>query len=102
MKVIDELRGHYGFTRFSLWGRSMGAVTAILFAEMNNFHPTAHISSLVLDSPFTDINSLAQDVADQHHNIPAMFVTMAMSVVKSTIRQKLKFEIDDLKPTQSI
>ena len=31
-----------------------------------------------------------------------MFVSMAMSVVKSTIRQKLKFEIDDLKPTQSI
>jgi len=80
----------------------MGAVTAILFAEMNNYSHQVHLSSLVLDSPFADINTLAQDVADQNHNIPSVFVTMAMAIVKSTIRDKLQFDVDDLKPYESI
>ncbi len=79
----------------------MGAVTAILFAEIND-QSKYHLSSLVLDSPFTDLNSLAQDVASQQSSIPALFVSMAMSVVKSTIREKLHFDIDELNPLASI
>ena len=80
----------------------MGAVTAILYCEMNEINKKTHISSLVLDSPFTDINSLAEDVSSVQSNIPTVFVSMAMSVVKSTIREKLKFEVDDLRPLESI
>ena len=79
----------------------MGAVTAILFAEKNE-QTKFHLSSLVLDSPFTDINTLAQDVSSQQTNIPTLFVTMAMSVVKSTIREKLKFDVDELNPLASM
>lgn len=62
----------------------------------------SHVSSLVLDSPFVNINTLAQDVADQNSNIPGVFVSMAMAVVKTTIRDKLQFEINDLQPFESI
>lgn len=80
----------------------MGAVTAILYCELNAANPMSHVSCLVLDSPFVNINTLAQDVADQNSNIPTVFVNMAMAVVKTTIREKLQFEINELQPFESI
>lgn len=102
--VIDEVRSVYGINQFCLWGRSMGAVTAILYAEscLGQVEANNKVSCLVLDSPFTNINTLAQDIADKQSNVPNMFVKLAMSVVKSTIQNKLKFNIDDLQPIDSV
>ena len=41
----------YKANQISIWGRSMGAVTAVLYAKRNSMF----LSSLVLDSPFSDI-----------------------------------------------
>lgn len=102
--ILNELRGHYLFKRFILWGRSMGAVTAILYAEKNppSREKHFHVSGLILDSPFTDINTLAKDVAGSNSKIPKVFVQMGMGVVKSTIKKKLGFEIESLRPVDSI
>jgi len=36
-QLIDILTRDYSATQISLWGRSMGAVTAIMFAERSSF-----------------------------------------------------------------
>ncbi len=50
--VLDKLKKRYGFKRFVLWGRSMGAITAILY--MNTFKDSS-IEGLVLDSPLSNL-----------------------------------------------
>jgi pimeloyl-ACP methyl ester carboxylesterase len=49
--VLDHIRKAYGVSNVFLWGRSMGAVTAILFAGQ---YP-AEISGIILDAPFSDL-----------------------------------------------
>ena len=36
-QLIDLVTGDYGATQICLWGRSMGAVTSIMFAERSSF-----------------------------------------------------------------
>ena len=50
--VIDYIRAHHHIGSVYLWGRSMGAVAAILLAHD---HPH-EINALVLDSPFSNLN----------------------------------------------
>lgn len=47
-RMIKEVRKHISFRKVTLWGRSMGAVTSIMYAAQ---YPN-EISSLVLDVPF--------------------------------------------------
>jgi alpha-beta hydrolase superfamily lysophospholipase len=47
-------------THFSgLWGRSMGAATAILYAHMD-----PSIAGMVLDSPFSSLSTLAKELVE--------------------------------------
>ena len=52
--VADELRYKFGIRKLTLWGRSMGACTAIIYASE---HPQ-DIVALILDSPFKDLGKL--------------------------------------------
>ena len=54
--VIFELRNKYGVTKFNIWGRSMGAVTAVLYASQNPLT----IKKMVLDSPFCNFRQLVK------------------------------------------
>lgn len=38
VKVIEEVKLRYGSSEFLLWGRSMGAVTALYVSKMCNKH----------------------------------------------------------------
>ena len=84
-----------------LWGRSMGAVTAILFAEKNMTEPTVHVSCLVLDSPFTKLTTMVSDVAKHKMSLPSLIATMAMGIIKGTIQTKINFDITKLEPITS-
>lgn len=48
--VISYLRNNLRISKIGLWGRSMGAVTALLYAYIDS-----SICCLVLDSPFCDL-----------------------------------------------
>ena len=52
----------------------MGAVTAILYAKRNSMF----LSSMVLDSPFSDIEVMVKDVAYENLKIPGMLVKLAL------------------------
>lgn len=53
--VINFCKRVYGFRRVYIWGRSMGAVTAILLAEANG---TSCCNGMILDSPFSSTKEM--------------------------------------------
>jgi hypothetical protein len=79
----------------------MGAVTAILYSEMNLLMHQAHISCLLLDSPFSSINSMVDDVGKSKMGLPSFIMSIGMSVIKGTIKSKIKFDITKLDPLTS-
>ena len=52
--VVATIKRDYKVGPIFLWGRSMGAVTSILYAKE---HPT-EITGLVLDAPFSELETM--------------------------------------------
>ncbi|KAJ8611470.1 hypothetical protein CTAYLR_005152 [Chrysophaeum taylorii] len=52
--VVEDIRRSSPDAKIILWGRSMGAVSAILFGQ---------VDAMVLDSPFSSMRQLVDDVA---------------------------------------
>lgn len=59
--IVTYLRDTKGVDKIILWGRSMGAVAAILCAQRGN----VDISVMVVDSPFARLSELATDLVDE-------------------------------------
>jgi hypothetical protein len=76
----------------------MGAVTAILYCARNSFD----ISSMILDSPFSDINLMVKDVAFKTLNIPAFLVSIALTIVSSSIKSRINTDLFELKPVKYV
>ena len=71
-----------------LWGRSMGAVTAIMHADRD---PT--IAGMVLDSPFSSLSDVAEELTKKHAKIPNFITSIALKVIGSSIKSRAKFDI---------
>jgi alpha/beta superfamily hydrolase len=56
--IIDYLRANRRVSAIGLWGRSMGAVTALLHGDRD---PT--IAGMILDSPFSNLKLLTVELA---------------------------------------
>ena len=73
-----------GLTDFSLWGRSMGAVT-ILYFMLKKFvlleKRGIKIHSLVLDSPFCNLKKLMHEIGSSYLSLPEfIFNPLAQSI----------------------
>lgn len=97
--VVNHLRESNRVTCIGLWGRSMGASTALLHADRD-----PSIAGLVLDSPFSDLKILCEELVDVYTNnkIPRWVVGIALHMVRSSIRQHAAFDIYDLVPIQHV
>ena len=91
--VVQYLRNSGKVTCIGLWGRSMGAVTALLHIGRD-----PSIAGAVLDSPFANLRTLAEELARSYTKLPGFVLAGAMSLVKKTIKKKAGFNIEDLKP----
>lgn len=56
--AVEYLRNCGKVSQIGLWGRSMGAATAILFSAIES-----KIACLVLDSPYGSLKELALELA---------------------------------------
>lgn len=74
----------------------MGAVTALMHADRD-----PSIAGLVLDSPFSSLRSLAEDLCKKYSSIPKFVMSAAMMFIKSTIKDKAKFDLDKLNPLEN-
>lgn len=71
---VHHLRASGSTSLIGLWGRSMGAVTALLYSQRD-----PSIAGVVLDSPFARLTDLMMEiVAEQKLPIPRAFTKVGM------------------------
>ena len=91
--VIEYLQGTKKISTIGLWGRSMGGVTAIMYASRD----ANSIKFVVADSPFSSLKKLVKDLVEQHAPfIPNKLVKHAVGKIQRRIFKLANFDIDDL------
>ncbi|CAG9330389.1 unnamed protein product [Blepharisma stoltei] len=95
--VIDYLRSTEKVSYIGLWGRSMGAVTALMHG-----HRDPSIAAMVIDSPFSSMSVLLKEIAKDYTRVPGFLVSLAKGCVKKTIRKKANFNLFELEPIKHV
>ena len=95
--VVQYLRNLNKISFIGLWGRSMGAVTALLHGHRDN-----SIAGIVADSPFSSLKKLSKELANRYAKLPGFVLSGALSLVRKTIKKKAKFDINDLNPMDNV
>lgn len=83
--VLEEVRKKLNVGRVTIWGRSMGAVTAILFAAK---YPDM-VDGLVLDGPFKKLDDIVERAAQEVTNLPKTVINIFLYFIK----KKVDFEL---------
>ncbi|KAK4855937.1 hypothetical protein QYF36_012500 [Acer negundo] len=90
--VVSYLRSNTLISRIGLWGRSMGAVTSLLYGAED-----PSIAGMVLDSAFSDLFDLMMELVDVYKiRLPKFTVKVAVQYMRRVIQKKAKFDIMDL------
>ena len=71
----------------------MGAVTAIMYGDSD-----PSIAGMVLDSPFSSLKKLVEELVKDKVNLPKFVINQALKLVKSTVQKKANFKLDDIEP----
>lgn len=91
--VVDYLRNSNRVSTIGLWGRSMGAATALMHGSRD-----PSIAGMVLDSPFADLRQLSDELAGNYAKVPKFILSTARKMIRKTIKTKANFDIHSLKP----
>ncbi|XP_026453985.1 uncharacterized protein LOC113355365 isoform X1 [Papaver somniferum] len=90
--VVNYLRSDGNVSCIGLWGRSMGAVTSLMYGAED-----PSIAGMVLDSPFSDLVDLMMELVDTYKfRLPKFTVKFAIQYMRKVIQKKAKFDITDL------
>ncbi|KAJ1427231.1 Serine aminopeptidase, S33 [Sesbania bispinosa] len=90
--VVNYLRDDGNVSLIGLWGRSMGAVTSLMYGAED-----PSIAGVVLDSPFSDLVDLMMELVDTYKvRLPKFTVKFAIQYMRRAIQKKAKFDIMDL------
>jgi len=98
-KVVEHLRGSGRVSTIALWGRSMGAATALLHG-----HRDPSIAAMVLDSPFSSLEQVARELIDgaQIKHKPAVLINAVLRLLRKTIRKRTGLDILKLRPIERV
>lgn len=94
--IIEYLKENYVVDKVILWGRSMGAVTAILLAQEEA--SKGLISGLILDSPFSSFKRMVYDVVTTKVKVPTCLINCVLYFVLKTIKKKTGVNLHKLNP----
>lgn len=73
-----------------LWGRSMGAVTAILYTAKFHHH-NDKVLGLVLDSPFSDLQKVIEYIANKKlPMVPQFMLNNTVKNLQNHIKKVIK------------
>lgn len=90
--VVSYLRSNEHISRIGLWGRSMGAVTSLLYGAED-----PSIAGMVLDSAFSNLFNLMLELVDVYKiRLPKFTVKVALQYMRHVIQKKAKFDIMDI------
>jgi len=93
--AISYLQVNYHIERFFLWGRSMGAATALL--SLGSEHK---IDGVIVDSPFSSLSQLIKELSSQM-GIPGCFGGAAVWILASRIESSSGFDIRKVNPIEA-
>ncbi|KAJ6838838.1 uncharacterized protein M6B38_319315 [Iris pallida] len=90
--VVNHLRADGNVSCIGLWGRSMGAVTSLMYGAED-----PSIAGMVLDSPFSNLVDLMMELVDTYrYPLPKFTVKIAIQHMRKVIKKKANFDIMDL------
>eukprot|EP00442_Polarella_glacialis_P049271 CAMPEP_0115133368 /NCGR_PEP_ID=MMETSP0227-20121206/54387_1 /TAXON_ID=89957 /ORGANISM="Polarella glacialis, Strain CCMP 1383" /LENGTH=176 /DNA_ID=CAMNT_0002539499 /DNA_START=200 /DNA_END=727 /DNA_ORIENTATION=- len=92
--VLEFLRTQSNVSSIGLWGRSMGATTAILRVAEDN-----EVAACVLDSAFKDLVTVAEDLVEKgRFPLPSFLMGWALDVVRREVASRADFDPLELSP----
>ncbi|XP_013631543.1 PREDICTED: uncharacterized protein LOC106337066 isoform X3 [Brassica oleracea var. oleracea] len=90
--VVEYLRTDGNVSLIGLWGRSMGAVTSLMYGAED-----PSIAAMVLDSPFSDLVDLMMELVDTYKfPLPKFTIKFAIQYMRRAVQKRAKFDITDL------
>jgi hypothetical protein len=98
--VINFLKNKYDVDKIFLWGRSMGAVTAILFSQEEENQKI--ISGLILDSPFSSFKKMIYDVVSSKVKVSTCLINMLLYFLMKTVKKKTGVDLSHIKPIECV
>jgi pimeloyl-ACP methyl ester carboxylesterase len=93
--VVDFIEKFPGVGKIGIWGRSMGAATALMYSYNDK-----RIKAQCIDSTFGNFKDLAIKLCKKHVYIPEFIINTILYFLKKTIRKKNNLDLDDLKPLE--
>lgn len=92
--LISQLHSSFNMGPFVLWGRSMGAATALLVNS-------EHIVGKVVDSAYCSIEEMCKCIGIQM-GIPSLLMPAALWILKQRVESKAGFDISQVSPLTDI
>ncbi|CAK67214.1 unnamed protein product (macronuclear) [Paramecium tetraurelia] len=93
--LVDFLLGKY--SNIILWGRSMGATTALMYALKHQ-----KTSCMILDSPFIALEEVILNLIKDKLGTPDLINMGLLEILKRQIQQLYKFSISSVKLPESL
>jgi fermentation-respiration switch protein FrsA (DUF1100 family) len=100
LTVIEYLRNSNKVSTIGLWGRSMGAVTAILCAKELDYKYV--ISCVVSDSAFSSLSQLIDEFVEKVVSLPQFLINIMKKNVGDIIEKKANFRIEEIEPIKNL
>lgn len=98
--IVKHLRKSCFCGPIALWGWSMGAATALLYADSDPL-----LSAMCLESPFASLRELVEELAHQGSEInihlPNWLIDPVIGFVKMRVQELADFDIDVVLPRES-
>ncbi|KAG2496724.1 hypothetical protein HYH03_005137 [Edaphochlamys debaryana] len=96
--AVEHLRASGKVSTLGLWGRSMGAVTALLYSQRD-----PSIAGMVLDSPFARLTDLMLEIVqEQRLPIPRPLARLALAAMKRSVQKRAGFDITKVSPLDAV
>jgi fermentation-respiration switch protein FrsA (DUF1100 family) len=95
--IVAHLRATNVVSTIALWGRSMGAATALMFGDRD-----PSIACMIVDSPFADLTQLCEEMVEKGREqgivVPNFVVSVAIKMIQGTVKKQAGFNIKSISP----
>lgn len=90
--VVDLLANGFGFSDFALWGRSMGAASAVMAAPESD-----KIKGIIVDSAYSSLEDLFASISSQIA-LPGLLKSIGIWWIKREVQSIAGFDCDLVRP----
>lgn len=93
--VLEHLHKDPCVASVGLWGRSMGAATAVLRSSQGE-----QLAACVLDTPFSSLSLVAKELVQSFCRVPNVLVNVGLNTLRNEVLSKADFDLHDLEPAE--